>query len=196
MRILFFGLSMLAGLSASSQLHELIVEEVENGGSVPGRTFRLYAVLESEKDQLHMVYGDAQHPLEISSSKPFYQSPQGGASSSDINRKLASENPSVRYDSWLTIGALDNYDNNTTLFLINTEPFEKKGEAIKTTDGAWFCVPGKEQTFPDEQRRVLIGQFTTTGIIQGRISVMGKTAAGEAFYANDVEFKAGEVRRK
>jgi hypothetical protein len=182
---------LIAGVSgqyAWAQFKGVQVEELDNSGYVPGRTYRVYIQLAGDSDQVHMVYGDEKHILEISSTQPFYQSESAGAFSTDVNRKRASEDPLVRYDSWLTIGAEDNYGNGTTNFLLLTEEFEKHGGPIRTSDGAWFCLPGKPQTYGGPERRVLIGQFTTTGALSGRISVMGRTASGEVFHQYDVRF--------
>jgi hypothetical protein len=192
LRRIIFGWMVLTGLSATAQFEGIEVEQVDNAAAVPGRTYRFYVKLANDSDQVHMVYGDAKHGLEIKSSKPFYQSPEGGPFSMQINRKLSADEPTVRYDSWLTIGALDNYDNETTNFLLKTEEFETTGGSISTSDGAWFCIPGKPQTYAGSDRRVLIAQLTTEGIISGKISIMGRTAKGEVFHAYDVELKAGK----
>lgn len=175
----------------SAQFKSIQVEQVDNAAAVPGRTYRFYVVLANDSDQVHMVYGDVAHPLEIQSTKPFYQSPEGAAFSNQISRKRATENPQVRFDSWLTIGGLDNYDNETTNFLIKTDEFETSGGPIRTSDGAWFCIPGKTQTYAGVDRRVLIAQLTTEGVITGKLSIMGRTARGEVFHTYDVELRAG-----
>lgn len=182
---LLIGFACGAASLLHAQCAGIHVEEVDNGGSVPGRTYRVYVVVQHDSDQVHMVYGEAKHPLSIRSARPFYQSPDGGPFSLQINRKMAREDAAVRYDSWLTIGAEDNYDNGTTNFLLKTEAFESGG-SIETSDGAWFCVPGKPQTVAGADRRVLIGQFTSEGAVTGTFSVMGRSAAGEVFHCHDL----------
>jgi hypothetical protein len=192
LRILVVGCFSLISCLAAGQFEGIEVEQVDNAAAVPGRTYRFYVRLANDSDQVHMVYGDAKHALEIKSTKPFYQSPEGGPFSMQINRKRAADEPTVRFDSWLTIGAMDNYDNETTNFLLKTDEFENAGGAISTSDGAWFCIPGKPQTYAGSDRRVLIAQLTTEGVITGKVSIMGRTAKGEVFHAYDVELKAGK----
>ncbi|MFN8699441.1 MAG: hypothetical protein ACK500_14390 [Flavobacteriales bacterium] len=191
-RTLIVGFVSVLSVCASAQFEGIEVEQVDNATAVPGRTYRFYVKLANDSDQVHMVYGDAKHALEIKSTKPFYQSPEGGPFSTQINRKRAADVPVVRFDSWLTIGAMDNYDNETTNFLLKTDDFETAGGSIHTTDGAWFCIPGKSQTYAGSDRRVLIAQLTTEGVISGKVSIMGRTAKGEVFHAYDVELKAGK----
>ncbi|MCC6600314.1 MAG: hypothetical protein IT223_06530 [Crocinitomicaceae bacterium] len=179
-------------INCSAQFNKVSVEEVDNGGNVPGRTYRVYIELLNDSDQVHMVYGEAQHPLDIRSSKPFYQSEYGGALSNQVNRKASKENAGLRFDSWITIGATDNYDNQTTNFLINVDDFEKKGGAIKTSDGAWFVTPGNPQAYAGSAQRVLIMQLTTEGKITGKFSIMGRTKSGEIFHQYDIGFTAGK----
>jgi len=178
--------------SANAQFSGIRVEQIENSGLVRGKTYRVYVVLENDSDQVHMVYGDVKHPLEIKSTKPLYQSLEGGAFSTEVNRKRASDEPTVRFDSWLTIGAEDNYDNGTTNFLIKVEEFELIGGGISTSDGAWFCIPGKPQTYAGTSKKVLIAQLTTEGVVSGKVSIMGRTAAGEIFHAYDETFSSGK----
>ncbi|MFY7706897.1 MAG: hypothetical protein ACOVQ5_02380 [Flavobacteriales bacterium] len=179
--VLLFAVS-----SVCAQFQRVEVEQVDNGGAVAGRTYRIYIVLANDSDQVHMIYGEPAHPMEIKSTKPFFQSPLGGTTSKQIGRKLAKERPEVRYDSFITIGAEDNYDNNTET-LLNTEQFDKGG-AISTTDGAWYCLPGSKLGYAGADKRVLVAQFTTEGDISGTFNVMGRDKAGAVFQQHTVTF--------
>jgi hypothetical protein len=178
-------------LGSMAQVKGLKVEEIDNGGSVAGRTYRIYVELEKDSDQVLMVYGDATHLMDIRSTKPFYQSELGGDMSTKINRKIAKDNPSARYDSFVTIGLLDNYDNALTPFM-NFDEFEHNGGALKTNDGAWYCTPDHRQTYPGPAKRVLLMQLTTEGQITGKFSVMGRDKFQNPFYGYDLEFTAGK----
>jgi hypothetical protein len=191
MKYFLLQMFLLSGLLSSAQFKNIIVEEVNNEGSVSGRTYRIYVEMTSLNDQLDIVFGDSTNPLEIKSTKPFYQSELGGALSTEINRKLSKENPMVKYDSWLTIGAEDNYDNFTTNFLLNLDEFEKNGGAIVTRDGAWFCVPTYKQVYCKEDKKILIMQITTEGKVTGKINISGKTAAGVNFEQRALTFTCG-----
>ncbi len=189
-KLLFILAAFVSSTMSFAQVKGVVVEEVDNAGAVAGRTYRIYIELTNDSDAVHMVYGDANHPLEIKSTKPFYQSTQGGPLSSNINRKMAKENAQVRYDSFLTIGYLDNYENAINQLLDLTE-FEKSGGAVRTNDGAWYCLPGKPQTYAGSGKRVLIMQITTEGKVSGKFSIMGKTASKEVFHSYDHSFSCG-----
>ena len=63
--------------STQAQFKSLVVEEVDNKGAVPGRTYRVYAQMEAEGDVIDAVFGDGQDYLEITSTAPFYQHEMG-----------------------------------------------------------------------------------------------------------------------
>lgn len=180
-----------------SQFSNVIIEEIDNEGKVPGRTYRIYAGLTNIKDQVYVLFGDSIHPLEIKSTKPFFQASNGSGLSKNINRKAANENDSLKYDSWITIGAKDNYDNNVSALNVNLDNFETNGGSISIPkDGAWFCIPTDKQGYCGEDKRILLMQLTTLGEIDGKFSIMGKSAAGVAYTTHDVTFKCGQSKKK
>ncbi|MCH1584451.1 MAG: hypothetical protein L7S62_04770, partial [Flavobacteriales bacterium] len=79
-------------------------------------------------------------------------------------------------DSWVTIGLEDNYMNSLTGFLIDLTEFEA-GNSLTTNNGAWFVTPDKRQALAPADKRILLGQFTTTGVITGEINIHGRTKA-------------------
>jgi len=170
-----FTTLMVAPLSA--QFVRLEVEEINNEGIVPGNTFRVYAVFENEGDILDAVYGEASALMSISSTKPFYQHPKGGALSTDIQRYDISVNPELAYDSWVTIGAEDNYMNALSGFIMEFGEFETKGGKLETLNGAWFVTPDKRQSMAGPSKRILLMQLTTEGKIDGLINLHGRTKA-------------------
>ncbi len=189
MKIIRWCFALLACISSfglNAQFDRLEIEQVDNSNFSKGKTYRLYVVLKSDSNQVNMVFGNEEHPMEIKSSKPFFQSEYGAALSTGINRKLTREKAEVRYDSWLTIGAEDTYDNATTNFLLNTDDFEKNGGPIKTADGAWFVTPGNKQAMATSAKRVLIAQLTTLGELSGKFSIMGRDSKGTVFYEYDI----------
>lgn len=196
-QILFAFVGILAPILAITQIKQLSVQEVDNEGKIPGRTYRIFAEMTNAKDQVFVVFGDSIHPLEIKSTKPFFQSKKGGAFSKNSNRKEAAENDSLRYDSWVTIGATDNYDNNVSVLNVNFDEFEKSGGPIRIKkDGAWFCIPTDQQAWAKEDKRLLLMQLTTTGEVDGKISVMGKTVSGTSYTAHDLTFQCGQKKKK
>lgn len=193
---LIFAIALVPS-TAFSQFANIVVVEVENEGKVPGRTYQVYAGMTNVNDQVYVVFGDSLHPLEIKSTKPFYQCRKGGALAKQSNRKERQENDSLRFDSWITVGAMDNYDNNVNLLNIDLDDFEKTGgNIIAKKDGAWFCIPTDKQAYCKEDKRILLMQLTTQGEVNGKFSLMGKTDKGVAYTTHDIEFKCGEKKKK
>ena len=178
---------MVAPLNA--QFVRLDVEEINNEGKVPGSTFRVYAVFENEGDILDAVYGEASALMSITSTKPFYQHPKGGALSTDIQRYDISVNPELAYDSWVTIGAEDNYMNALSGFIMEFGEFETTGGKLETSNGAWFVTPDKRQSMAGQSKRILLMQLTTEGKINGLINIHGRT---KAILENEVQVAGGE----
>lgn len=173
MKRFLLPLFVLFSAGALAQFKQIVVQEVDNGGVVKGRTYRVYAELLNETTDLRTVYGDALHPLKISSTKPFYQNSYGGAMANGVNAQLAREKAELRFDSWVTIGRENNLENALNNFQVKFDAFEQGG-AIETNDGAWFCTPDHAQTWGKENKLILIGQFTTEGQVTGTINLMGK----------------------
>jgi hypothetical protein len=191
-RILLAVFFCFQALIACAQFQKLEIEEVENSGKVPGRTYRVYAVLEKDSDQVYMIFGDEQHPLFIRSTAPFYQNPFGAPLSTGIIRKLLKEKETLKFDSWLTIGSQDNYENSTQVFLINLQPFDSLGAEIQTSNGAWFSTPDKPQGRAGSSHKVLLMQLTTKGVITGRLSLQGRNGKGQVWNVYDQEFSTGK----
>jgi len=126
------GLTLAVTATASAQVVRLEVDYIDNQGLVPGDTYRVYAVMENEGDILDAVYGEASAPMKVSSTKPFYQHPKGGALSADVQRYDATMDESLLYDSWVTIGAEDNYMNAVSGFIMEEalSVFDQGGELV------------------------------------------------------------------
>lgn len=175
-RPLLFTLCLVAGVAAQAQVVRLEVDYIDNGGLVPGDTYRVYAVMQSEGDIIDAVFGEASAPLSITSTKPFYQHPEGGPLSADIQRQTAAEKPALAYDSWVTIGSEDNYMNAVSGFIMDFTSFNEGGE-LATYDGAWFVTPDKRQAMAPPSKRILLMQLTTAGKVNGLINIHGRTKA-------------------
>lgn len=188
MKYLLSLIALVISFGATAQYKGLEIVEVDNGGTVKGKTIRVYIVLENDSDAVFSVFGEGKHLLEIKSTKPFYQAAQGSDFAKNITKKLANDNSQVRFDSWFTIGAEDNYDNNTEAFNVNTKDFEATGAAVKTNDGAWFCLPGSKASYAMADKKVLLMQLTSEGTMSGTFSIMGRTAKGENFFQHDLTF--------
>ena len=150
-KLLTLGLTLAVTASASAQVVRLEVDYIDNLGKVPGDTYRIYAVMESEGDILDAVYGEASAPMRITSSEGFYQHPKGGALSADIQRYDTMSDEALLYDSWVTIGAEDNYMNAVSGFIMEDAlaDFEDYGLAILLRQGM------VEESFVNERVKVL-----------------------------------------
>ena len=160
--------------SAQGQFKSLVVEEVDNKGSVPGRTYRVYAQMEAEGDVIDAVFGDGEDYLEVNSTAPFFQHERGGNSANELQRADVLAVDGLKYDSWVTIGYEDNYMNALTAFLMDFSEFEQGGR-LYTNNGAWFVTPDMRQAAAGPDGKLLLMQLTTEGEVSGRINLHGRT---------------------
>lgn len=165
---------LFGGMQAEAQFKGLVVEEVDNKGRVPGKTYRIYAQMEAEGDVIDAVFGDGMDYLEVKSTKPFYQHERGSNSANEIQRSDVLSIEELKYDSWVTIGYEDNYMNALTAFLMDFSEFEA-GDRLYTDNGAWFVTPDMRQAAAGADGRLLLMQLTTEGDISGRINLHGRT---------------------
>jgi hypothetical protein len=166
----------------------LVVREVNHdGANVPGHTYRVYAQLPSAQYSLQVVYGDAAHPLRIESSAPFFQSPYAGASAAGVSSAALQADGAVRFDSWITVGYDSNEGNDMWDLGVDFATFDQGG-AITANNGGWFLIPTDAKCAPDAQGLVLIGQFTSTGEINGVLNLQGRTGDGTTWRQNGLTF--------
>ena len=105
---IIMSLFLLVGISlAQSPFLGLVLEEVDNGGIVPGTTYRLYAEL--SEGTLYVIYGDETHPHVIETTTTFYQDANGSDMQSGINSSFFGFVPTMEFDSWVALG--DSYDD-------------------------------------------------------------------------------------
>ena len=173
-RFLTLALFLGAVLASQAQFKSLVVEEVDNKGEVPGRTYRVYAQMEGEGDVIDAVFGDGDDYLEVSSTAPFYQHELGANSANDLQRATVQSEPGLKYDSWVTIGFEDNYMNALTAFLMDFSDFEK-GDTLFTDNGAWFVTPDMRQAAAGPDGKLLLMQLTTEGEVSGQLNLHGRT---------------------
>ena len=95
--------ALLMGFGASASNVELVVEAVDNGGLVPGNTYRVYAVLPTAQHSLHAVFAAEEHVLNVATTGSFYQHQYGSSSSLDVNEAIVNIEPSLAFDSWVTV---------------------------------------------------------------------------------------------
>lgn len=157
--------------------YELVGENTTGDGF---DTYRVYAELTDPGAQIVAVYGLQDTTLSITSTGDFYQDPLGGATSTTINPILYSSFPSLQYDSWVTIGSEDNA-GSVDYIGVDFIPFEAGGDIIvdDAVGGTWYILPDLEPlAFPDADGRVLLGQFTTDGIVDMVLNIQYRSSGG------------------
>jgi hypothetical protein len=171
--------SLLAVGTASAEFQGISIETVDNGMGL-GTTYRVYVDVEAG-DQVNAIFGDNVDLLTVNGvdGASIYQNEFGGATSISINSNFFAFFPSLEWDSYVTIGALHSdgtpFGNNALLDIgIDFAAFEAGG-TLSTDNGSWFATPADDQVF-ELDGRVLIGQFTVDGDIEGIINIQGKNA--------------------
>lgn len=155
-----------------------LVEENSTGDGFD--TYRVYANFMDPAAQLVAVYGLQDTALSITTTGSFYQDPLGGPLATASNPLLYPTFPDLAYDSWVTIGSDDN-SGSVDFIGVDFVPFEAGGDLIvdDNVGGTWYILPDLEPTaFPDASGRVLVGQFTTDGIVDLTINIQYRAADG------------------
>ena len=159
---------LLAPAGASASYTGVEVELV--GASDFGWSYRVYALFSDPADQVVAVYGWAPAPMALVSASSIYQHPYGASTALGLNTALFGAYPDLVYDSWFTIGS-ESGDGSAALNLAGMgasfDAFES-GEGFVLDDpvgGTWFIAPDSSpEAFAGEEGRVLLGQFTVTGL--------------------------------
>jgi hypothetical protein len=180
-------LALAAAASASPYLG-MTLEAVDNQGLIEGSTYHLYVNVE-DGARIDAVFGNSANTLTIGvDNGGFVQSGFGGATSMDINAAFFPFFPELQWDSFVSIGLLDNGGNALNNVGIDWTDFENGGDLV-TSNGSWFVTPDDAQG-AEVGGRVLIGQFTITegGSLVGQVSLQGKDADGNTWQANGVSW--------
>lgn len=135
-------------------------------------TYRVFVELE-ENWELLFVFGTSANPAFANANQSFYHNPSGGGSTLDINPAAVAANPALGFDSWLTIG-LENELGNMQLPVPDASIFDEweAGADLQLVDffgeGLFITSFGQmTQNSPDEDGRILIGQFTVGAPLEG-----------------------------
>ncbi|MFM7104515.1 MAG: hypothetical protein ACKOW8_03265 [Flavobacteriales bacterium] len=178
---------IIISYSLSAQFQHLIVERVSKDKKI-GSTYRIYAELKNEGDQLLVVFGDKDHPLNISCDKVFYQDTESGATA---YQSLSSrKNNAFVKDSWITISSEKDNHPELQFMGMNCKDFETTGSAISSgQDGAWYILPTSKMSVCGPEKRVLIAQLTTKGNISGILNLMGKTQQGDTWIEHGITLR-------
>lgn len=146
---------------------------------LPGlTTFRLYLTCAHPADRVVSVSGVNGNSTFISSTSGFYQADQGGLTVSDIDSAAFADDPTVFFDSWLTIG-LEQPTPAAGASAIAASPgiwgslFEL-GENLflgGVSNDGWSIPDSSPDALAGDDLRVLLGQFTSSSPIEGSLNV-------------------------
>ena len=150
-------------------------------------TTQIYATTINSDDFVSSVSGDAANPTFINSTAPFYHAALGAGVPNGINSLLFPVYPDLAYDSWVTIGLsgapnalageanVSTVQSTTNPWFTNFDPGGGlPGGNIAIDDaigGAWYALNGDANGVAGDDLKVLIGQFTTTGELDGQLYI-------------------------
>ena len=185
--------ALMMGFGATASNVELVVEAVDNNGTVPGNTYRVYAVLPSAQHSLHAVFAAEDHVLNVATTGSFFQHQYGSYSSLDINESIVAMEPGLAFDSWVTVGAKNSEDNNLWTIGVDYNNF-LAGQELTVTDGAWFVVPTDVQAAAAVGNKVLLMQLTTDGTATGVLNLQGRDGEGGTWRLHDLTFSTDDAK--
>jgi hypothetical protein len=169
--------------------------EVIPQSAVPGATtYRLYANFTVNTVQMAATYGTSSAPWSISSTEPFYQDGFGSLYGNEINPAFYAIAPSLAADSWLAFGAGPGQTPGPSqVGMTNfTGAFANIGGniLINTQVGAsLYYTPGASQWAYPQSGRVLLGQFTTDGVVSVRYNLQFRDPSQNTIQLTDIEMQ-------
>ena len=150
-------------------------------------TTHVYATAVNSDDFVSSVSGDATNPTYVNTTTNFYHAALGAGVPNGINSLLFPVYPDLAYDSWITIGltgtpnALAGEANVSTVQSSDNPWFTNfdtggglPGGNIAIDDaigGAWYALNGDANGVAGDDLKVLVGQFTTTGDLDGQLYI-------------------------
>ena len=150
-------------------------------------TTHVYATTVNNDDFVSSVSGDATNPTYVNTTTDFYHAALGAGVPNGINSLLFPVYPDLAYDSWITIGltgtpnALAGEANVSTVQSTDNPWFTNfdtggglPGGSIAIDDpigGAWYALNGDANGVAGDDLKVLVGQFTTTGDLDGQLYI-------------------------
>ena len=164
-----------------------------------GTTYRVYATFDNPTDELVAVYALETAPMVVGVSTSFYQNPVGAVFAQTINPAFFGAFPSLQYDSWFTIGSEDSNGTSDVQQVGMDEyfaTFENGGGFTVDTfiGGSWFLLPNQSaDAEAGADGRVLIGQFTTDGVVNLTMNFQWDDAATNTDQAEGVNLTFPEV---
>ena len=164
-----------------------VVAEHTSGALAGMTTYRVSIQTLHPTDFVTSVSGNAANPTRIFTTTQFHQEVLGGVTPENINPLLLPSFPDLAYDSWITIGLegpADPNEGENSVSVVNSPEqnwslsFDpgagQPGSNLIMDDmvcGVWYVLNGDANGMPDEHGRVLLGQFTTDGVLSGNMQV-------------------------
>ncbi len=163
------------------------VTEHEEGDLAGQTTYQVLLHAEDPTDFVTSVYGNSLETLAVNTTTSFFQHVLGGATPENVNPLLLGAYPNLAFDSWITIGldgpadAINGESGAATVqspsqaWVTAFDPgFGASGGDIVMDDevgGVWYILNGDVNGFPEMDGTVLLGQFTTDGVLTGNLNI-------------------------
>jgi hypothetical protein len=172
----------------------LVYEVVDENTIESATTYRVYAQFNMNSAvDMTSLFGNNQDPWLTKSTGDFYQHPFGADFGGYINPGFYGLFPELEYDSWLTIGAAPGDYNaiaQENMYLYLPEFNAGNDLIIDTEEGAQIFLnagSSDSQGVPDEDGRLLVGQFTTSGVVFLRYNIRFQEGEDAIYEYTDVE---------
>ena len=195
----FFTLALTALFSTLAMADFVGMQYEAVAETANGTTYRVYATFDNPTDELVAVYALETAPMVVGVSSSFYQDPVGAVLAQTINPLFFASFPSLQYDSWFTIGSEDSNGTSDVQQVGMDQYFDAfeagGGFTIDTfVGGSWFLLPNQSaDAEAGADGRVLVGQFTTEGVVNLTMNFQWDNEASETFNAEGVSLTFPEV---
>ena len=164
-----------------------------------GTTYRVYASFDNPTDELVAVYALETAPMVVGVSTSFYQDEVGANFAQTINPAFFTAFPTLQYDSWFTIGSEDS-NGTSDVQQVGMDAYFSSfaagdGFVVDTfVGGSWFLLPGQSaDAVAGNDLRVLVGQFTTDGVVNLTMNFQWDNANADTFNAESLSLSFPEV---
>jgi hypothetical protein len=165
--------------TASVEGYNISIEAVQETPN--GTQYRMYVETPNATDILSAVVGDAANPTYILSTQPIFRTGVNTEVTANVmNPAFFPIFPSLEWESWVTIGIENNMisaDESLVSLVPETTDWVANFNAGNgvTMEGAfgdgWYTLSNVTNGLSGDDQRVLVGQFTTEGILSGQIFV-------------------------
>ena len=152
-----------------------VYQEHTSGDLAGMTTYRVYVVLPDSGDFLSSLSGEGQFSTQLRSTTSFYQDPLGSHLPPLGALVSSGAFPNLEYDSWVTISADTSVGTDIAALGAWPIPFEQGDDLIIDGEfgGALYTLNDTTKTLgvAGADRKVLVAQLTTDGILNGQLFV-------------------------